>query len=96
MTAEPIDLGHDHQLFIVGRHGLDGMEWGAIVEHRTPAGAECMGGYITFDGPVQREQDPGRPKWVVESREPLTLIPSLLCTQCGDHGFVREGRWVRA
>lgn len=33
----------------------------------------------------------------VESRDPLTLAPSILCAQgCGFHGFVRDGHWVPA
>lgn len=32
--------------------------------------------------------------WHVESMDPLTLSPSLLCRACGSHGFIREGRWV--
>ncbi|TCO57128.1 DUF6527 family protein [Actinocrispum wychmicini] len=36
------------------------------------------------------------PTWQVESWEPLTLSPSLFCRTCGDHGFIREGRWVPA
>ncbi len=77
--------------------------WGAIVGH--PAGPHplvpadestgyCEGG-ITFDGPVQRQVHPCAPKWTVESWDPLTLSPSLLCG-CGDHGFVRAGRWAPA
>src|SRR5690348_3902891 len=31
------------------------------------------------------------PTWDVEAWEPLTLSPSLLCRQCGDHGFIKEG-----
>ena len=27
--------------------------------------------------------------------EPLTISPSVLC-QCGDHGFIRNGKWVVA
>lgn len=34
--------------------------------------------------------------WQVESWDPLTLGPSIRCLRCGDHGFVREGRWVPA
>lgn len=48
----------------------------------------------TLDGPVSREIDAGRAGWQVESWEPLTLSPSLLCRSCGLHGFIREGRWV--
>jgi hypothetical protein len=38
----------------------------------------------------------GRDTWTLDSEDPLTLSPSLLCTQCGDHGLVREGRGVPA
>lgn len=34
--------------------------------------------------------------WTLVSMEPLTLSPSLHCTICGMHGFVREGKWVPA
>lgn len=30
------------------------------------------------------------------SREPLHIEPSILCPVCGDHGFIREGKWVVA
>lgn len=36
------------------------------------------------------------PVWQVESWDPLTLSPSVLCNTCGLHGFIREGRWVPA
>lgn len=68
--------------------------YAAIVKHATPTGEPCMGG-ITFDSEVARRIDPGKPTWTVESWEPLTVSPSLLC-DCGDHGFIRNGRWVRA
>ena len=32
--------------------------------------------------------------WHVVSKDPLTLTPSLLCTGCGTHGFITDGRWV--
>lgn len=34
--------------------------------------------------------------WKLESREPLTISPSLLCMSCQHHGFIREGKWVPA
>jgi len=34
--------------------------------------------------------------WTVLSEEPLTLEPSILCPNCGCHGFIREGRWISA
>lgn len=33
--------------------------------------------------------------WQVQSFDPLTISPSLLCG-CGDHGFIRDGLWVPA
>lgn len=74
--------------------GLPDVErYAAMVRHSTSTGEPCMGG-ITFDGEVARRIEPGKPMWSVESWEPLTLSPSLLCS-CGDHGFIRQGRWVR-
>lgn len=35
---------------------------------------------------------PAEAKWQVESLEPLTISPSLLCP-CGHHGFISNGRW---
>ncbi len=29
----------------------------------------------------------------VVAKEPLTILPSILCSRCNIHGFVREGRW---
>lgn len=38
----------------------------------------------------------GTEGWTVVQRNPLTLSPSLLCKNCGLHGFIREGKWVKA
>lgn len=35
-------------------------------------------------------------EWGVVSEDPLTITPSILCGQCGIHGFWREGKWVSA
>lgn len=73
----------------------DAPKAGAIVGHQRPDDGSYCEGAVTFDVPAMRAQ--GREKlWSVESFEPLTLSPSLLCTECGDHGFIRAGRWVRA
>lgn len=34
--------------------------------------------------------------WNLVQREPLTVSPSLLCPNCGTHGFITDGRWVQA
>lgn len=33
---------------------------------------------------------------VVDRGTPITVTPSILCPDCGTHGFVRNGRWVAA
>lgn len=30
------------------------------------------------------------------AEEPLHVEPSVLCGQCQDHGFIRNGKWVKA
>jgi len=73
--------------------------YGMMIAHMTLEGRLCMSA-ITFDGPVQRELDRERrrPMWQVHSliRGHEHLEPSLLCRACGDHGWIREGKWVRA
>lgn len=32
----------------------------------------------------------------IVNRDPLTIVASILCGDCGVHGFVTEGRWVSA
>lgn len=105
---ETIDLGDNHAYRFVGWEpdrsipsnaerfaGIQDIErFGAQVPHLTPNGKPCNG-FVTFDGEVQRKIHPGAPKWQVHSWEPLTLSPSLLC-HCGDHGFIRDGKWVKA
>jgi hypothetical protein len=67
-------------------------------EHPGADGYGLCSGSVTFDGDVARALDPDgkRHRWQVESWEPLTLSPSLLCRTCGSHGFIRGGQWVSA
>ena len=30
----------------------------------------------------------------VTSETPLTVVPSILCPDCGLHGFITDGRWA--
>lgn len=103
--SDPVDLGHGHTLrfyrWAPDRDlnpqyaDLPDLERaGAIITHRLPDGGDCEGA-LAFDGEVARRVFPDRPRWIVESWEPLTLSPSVLCS-CGDHGFVRSGRWEPA
>jgi len=67
-------------------HSPCGMRW----FHLAPDGSECgaSGGYVPFGNPPYG--------WKLESVDPLTISPSLLCTRCQRHGFIRGGRWVPA
>lgn len=67
--------------------------WVGIHEWHLAEGKRC-GGFVTFDTPEAHEvTTEASPKWTVESRDPLTLSPSLLCRRCGHHGFLRQGLW---
>lgn len=101
-----VDLGHGHRMRSFGwfpdrelnpqYDGVPDIEnLGVTVFHprADDPGLECQSA-IFFDIPgVERFTDT---VWQVEQQEPLTVSPSLLCVSCGDHGFIREGRWVPA
>lgn len=96
MSAEGLDLGHGVRI-----------EWSSWADHdkvgfhethdRPDGTGRCIGGRVLFDLPGVREAFPDHPLWTVESWEPLTLSPSLLCRSCGNHGWVRgrDGTGVR-
>jgi hypothetical protein len=106
-----IDLGHDHflQYFrwapddLPGNRELYGVplpnvdKAGASIRHKTKTGEECRSA-VTFDIPevLLMRRGGNVDVWKVESWEPLTLSPSLLCRRCGDHGHIRDGKWVPA
>lgn len=91
-TEQRVEIGHDHALVLVTPDG-HAEPTGCEVYHLTPAGKPCVG-WIMFDVPALADR-PAERKWQVESWDPMTLSPSLLCG-CGDHGFVRAGQWVVA
>lgn len=62
---------------------------------RMAAAGESCAGAVTFDVPGVDVLGV-RELWTVASLEPLHLEPSVLCCLCGDHGFVRDGKWVPA
>lgn len=92
----------------------DVQRYSAVIEHPSLIdGSLCLSA-IHFDTPEVRLVDEASrkhceklgipyhdyPRWQVESWDPLTVSPSLLCTPgklgCGDHGFIRQSKWVRA
>ena len=102
MSGEVIDLGSGHSMqftcwkpdrYLNPQYAdLPDIERvGVIVD----TGNGCKSS-VLFDLPGVAQVFPGHPVWTVESWEPLTLSPSLLCKLCGDHGFIRAGRWVPA
>jgi hypothetical protein len=94
-----LDLGEGRWLTFFGWQGDDVV--GALETHPSAkdtqfhkAGQECAGG-LYFDVPEKPPALQGQ-FWAVESWQPLTLSPSVLCRICGNHGFIREGQWVPA
>lgn len=72
---------------------------GGIVEHhicKTTEGEPYPGmGSVPTDARILI----GSPHWTIESGsvgsfDGLTLLPSILCQNCGLHGYIREGKWV--
>ncbi len=95
MLSNAIDIGHGVFIQYVSWNGVDKV--GLIEDHkRRDNGDQCFGGSVMFDVPAVRDQLQEQSMWTVESWEPLTLSPSLLCTVCGHHGWIRDGRWVPA
>jgi len=105
-----IDIGNGHSIKFWGwspdrsipsnaerfKNDPDITRAGCSVKHKTPAGEDCMGA-VHFDVPGAKELFGGDAHvWQVQSWEPLTISPSLLCGVCGDHGFIRNAKWVRA
>jgi hypothetical protein len=104
LTTADVENYHDNGLRKDGK-----FVQGGIMNHRRPDGGTC-GGYVDFArllNPSEREKD--RPLWTVSSLEPLTMMPSLLCkaqkfddngpipdSECGEHGWIRDGTWVVA
>lgn len=103
MNESLTDLGSKHKLYYArwspdrelnpqyGQDVPDVERYCAIILHLTPEGKPCQS-CITFDSPTSQRVSPKAHKWTVESWEPLTVSPSILCG-CGDHGFIHEGRW---
>lgn len=93
--AGAVDIGGDHFLVPV-YHWEDERAtevYGYQDHHRRPDGRACQGFVkVSPDGP-------GSNRWASSGSladGTLTLDPSLLCRACGDHGWVRDGRWVKA
>ena len=83
-TLEPVEYAKDDPVRTVGY----------IERHPRPDTGEPCAGFLWVDAESEAHVD--GPVWQVDSWDPLTLSPSVLCRSCGNHGFVREGKWVPA
>lgn len=95
----PIDIGHGLTVALRLAEGLkehlgieDGVPVGVLLTHAcAKRGGEVVQDFIPV-GPYPMPKDP----WTLQSRDPITLSPSVHYTCCGVHGFVRNGKWVPA
>ena len=89
-----VDIGDGHKI-VFAEYGGDTA--GIHEYHRKPDGAWCSG-WVCFKGSTWERQFTAEPvtSWDVIQREPLTLTPSISCRRCGNHGFITNGRWVKA
>jgi hypothetical protein len=92
-AGELIDLGGSWTLAPISQNGERA---GYMIEG--PAAAECPFPYDGRCGGLVRTRDlgDGKPVWKILSSQPLTLDPSIRCSCSGQHGHVREGRYVPA
>lgn len=85
-ATPPTDIGNGVSIEV---RSIDGVPKGVRYKHpRADTGTPCDG-----YAPFKPDSEDG---WDVQSLEPLTISPSLLCRACGHHGFIREGKWVPA
>lgn len=106
MSQTIIDFGDGHTGYWLGwrpdrnlNPHYDGIadveKFGLAVQHKKPDGSDCEG-FVTIEGEAQRKVHPDAAKWTLVQEDPITLTPSLHCNACGDHGFITNGKWVRA
>lgn len=103
---ERIDLGDGRTMKWVTFEGEHVMA--AIEEHPRARDVALQNGAIALKGepcsgmmyldvPELLEGWKGKVQtWTVQQWNPPTLSPSVLCTFCGNHGFIRDGKWVPA
>ena len=94
-ARDELDLGDNHRITFTHFQGERRVAGG--VEHLNPATGTACTEWIPFEGRTWAKAFRDTiTTWKVEQDDPLTLSPSILCRACGDHGFIRDGKWVRA
>jgi hypothetical protein len=95
-----VELGEGHWLRWTE---VEGELSGGVIIHTLPEKqpgdirleTECWGHFVLRYSNWAAEH-PQKDTWLLTGhRETPTLSPSFLC-HCGDHGYVREGRWEKA
>lgn len=82
------DLGGDVAITSVRQAVDDGRHYPHMFwVHKRPDGHNCGVGHIRLEPPQFHS---------LISTEPLTIGGSLLCVNCGKHGFITAGKWVPA
>lgn len=76
-----VDVGSGHVVLFY----RDGQNVTARFQHRCDRGARG----VVICAPLLQVPHGHQ----VVSRDPLTISPSILCTDCGTHGFVTNGVW---
>jgi hypothetical protein len=73
---------------------LDGdHRWGWV---NSPTGRNIWWVHRCTRGLVLGTIDVTKPVHTLVSEDPLHVEPSILCPECGDHGFIRDGKWISA
>lgn len=80
-----------HDVLLNADHALDwayenGKIIGFFLEHPNTETGEPCGGFIPL----------GRGEWQIKAIMPLTIVPSVDCFDCKDHGTILRGEWVAA
>ena len=93
MSATEEDIG---QGVTISRTVDSRGEWvGLIRRHPKKGGEGRCASAVAFDTPASRAvHNTSMPLHTVVSFGPLTLSPSLLCTACGHHGHIQDGKWT--
>lgn len=95
----PVDAVSTGDGFAMTFTMYEGEHAGIVEWHRKANGKWCRG-WVPFRGSKWSMLFEGRGSeyqcWDVSQRDPLTLSPSILCRACGNHGFIRNGKWEKA
>lgn len=93
-----VDLGDGHSITWTQ---YEGVIVGGIIRHEMPVSEKfphgyCDGCFWLIGNAFTTKYKPTAPVWNLRGTfEEPTLSPSFLC-HCGNHGWVVNGKWIRA